>query len=1240
MKRMLALLPAMLFSFVAAAASAAPAVSWEFGQEEQSPLLAHGGVTRDIPGPRPPEYPDFDSGNTAVKFPGGGAYFSFADTGAKSPLDFTNGDSITIEAWVKIDEIKDNENLYVIGKGRTGSPGFAADNQNWALRLRGLKGKAAVSFLFATTPAAGVTKSDAHWHRWTTFEGFTPKTGWHYVAATYQFGKPESVRGWIDGKSLPGFWDMGGATAEKPVTDDDAVWIGSSQGGRSSNSFRGTLDSIAVHRAVLDDKTLAKRFRRVGEPVAAKPAKEVMPDLGALPPGRVLVTFAEGMPAHNRWLNDDEKWPRESLRYDSGEFLLPRLPVKYDEWGIRDAWKAPVLVRLAADVALPPGKRTVLLRARGQSRLWIDGHVVARTKAIAGSPSGEEDVTPVAQPPLPGLRSAEHRLQEEFGEFEVPAGGKCRVVLETLAGGEKFRAEPGELTVAVKSVDGDSYEILQPVGTTAAPLPLKDAAVEAALVRIQADLTAYDDFRRHQAAASREAYWEKRRTAARDWAEKHPAPPVPSTKSGAKHPIDAFVAAKIENALAAQAETSPADAEHFHSNVLPILRNQCFRCHGDKVQGGLQLNSREALLKEGDSGMPAVVAGDAKESELIRRIRAESEDERMPPVGSGLKAADIATLEKWINDGAEWPALPLAPQQTTYSAPLNDAAFLRRAYLDVVGLVPTEAEALAFLQDRSADKREKLIDKLLADPRRADHWVGYWQDLLAENPTLINATLNSTGPFRWYLYDSLRDDKPLDRMVTELMMLRGGAHDGGSAGFGLAAQNDAPYAAKGQVVAASFLGLELQCARCHDSPYHSTKQRDLYSLAAMFGRAPTTVPKTSSVPAAFFENKARESLIKVTLKPGEPVEPKWPFAAVTGAADDKTLDALCEKPTDTRERLAALVTAPQNTRFAQVVVNRIWRRYMGAGIVEPAHDWEGKVASHPQLLEWLAHEFVAHGYDVKHVERLILTSQAYQREATGDNLTAAADVRFFNAPETRRLSAEQVVDSLFAASGLPMDVEPMTLDPDGRRPASNRNHFGRVTRSWQFISLSNERDRPSLTLPRAAAVCEVLETFGWSAARQTPKTDRETAPNVLQPGVLANSSLTVTLTRAALDSPLADLAVEAKSPAALVDSIFLRFLSRLPTAAERQTFVAALGDGFEERVLPADQVKRPPPPKRLPQVTWSNHLRSEANVIQQEWEKRTRQGPPADPRLNPEWRETYEDVVWSVVNTREFVWMP
>lgn len=1234
--------PLFLFTMLAAGPilqAGEPVVKWDFGVEESTPLKAEGGVHRDVPGPRPPEFPDFEETNLAVKLDGRGARYEFADPGADRNLDFTNGDAITIEAWVKVEDLRSGENQYVIGKGRTGAPRFARDNQNWALRIRGVGGKACVSFLFATPPAAGVADRDAHWHRWTTRVGFDPKTGWHHIAAAYRFGQPDSVRGFIDGARQEGEWDMGGPTEAAPVVDDDAVWIGSAQGGAPSNSFRGTIDSVAVYREVIPSADMQEKFNRKGGSILAYASPETLSELGPLPADRVLVTFHEAAHAHNRWLNEGEAFPPETTRWLASEFLLPRLPLRYDAWGIRESWKPPVLVRLAADVALPPGKNTFLLRARGLTRLWVDGRVVARTTQVQGSPSGEEPVPPVAKPLLPGMRLLKHRMQEQVVEVEIEPSEQHRIVVETMAGSTGNRVETDELIVARQSDDGQMYYLLQPHGANLPPTPLTDDAIGPALASVEASLANFDDNARHTAAASRDAFWQRRHDAARAWAAQHPAPPVP-TSSEPIHPIDAFLAAKIERAKTVASQTSAELADHFHSKVLPILRTNCFRCHGDKDQGGLKLNSRELALKGGDSGLPAVAAGKPGESELLARVTSSDESSRMPPSDKGLSSEQIATLERWIKDGAPWPAAPLKPEQTALAPIVDDSALLRRMYLDTVGVPPTPVEVREYLADKDPAKRTRVVERLLGDERWADHWMGYWQDILAENPTLINATLNSTGPFRWFLYESLRDDKPLDRIVTELMMLRGSQHEGGSAGFGMAAQNDAPMASKAHIIATAFMGIEMQCARCHDSPYHSTKQRDLFSLAAMMSRKSIVVPKTSSVSPAFFESKAREPLIQVTLKPGESLKPDWPFAEVTGVSESDLTPDLVEDPKDSREQFAALVTAPQNRRFSQVVVNRIWRRLIGAGIVEPAHDWEGRQASHPELLQWLASEFSTHDYSVKHVMRLIMTSQLYGRAPVGWNLTAEPEYRFFNAPERRRMTAEQIVDSFAVAAGRGIDAEVLTLDPDGRRPASNRNTYGKPRRAWMFVSLSNERDRPSLTLPRAAVVAEVLETFGWTAARQSPRNDREASASVLQPGAVANSTLSLWLTRAAYESPLADLAVEATDPAGLVDEIFLRFLSRTPTTKEAEPIVAALREGFADRLVPASQRKPPAPYERLPQVTWSNHLRSEANVIQQEWERRMRVGPPVDPRLRAPWREAYEDAIWSVVNLREFVWMP
>lgn len=269
-----------------------------------------------------------------------------------------------------------------------------------------------------------------------------------------------------------------------------------------------------------------------------------------------------------------------------------------------------------------------------------------------------------------------------------------------------------------------------------------------------------------------------------------------------------------------------------------------------------------------------------------------------------------------------------------------------------------------------------------------------------------------------------------------------------------------------------------------------------------------------------------------------------------------------------------------------------------------------------------------------------MTSDVYQRQAVGHNLEAVAEDRFFVAPDRRRMTAEQVVDSLFVTSGQSMDVEEITFDIDNRHSADVMISLGKPNRAWQFGALSNERDRPSLSLPRAQMVTDVLEAFGWNGSRQNAITMRDQQPNVIQPGILAGGVLTTWITRASNASSLANLACETTGVEQLVDSLFLRFLARYPNSIERQKTLELLSVGFQQRLIPKDQVVAP---KQLPQlsyVSWTNHLKGEANEIMLEHDRRVRSGPAVDPRLETQWREVLEDVVWSLVNSPEFVWIP
>lgn len=571
------------------------------------------------------------------------------------------------------------------------------------------------------------------------------------------------------------------------------------------------------------------------------------------------------------------------------------------------------------------------------------------------------------------------------------------------------------------------------------------------------------------------------------------------------------------------------------------------------------------------------------------------------------------------------------------AAPLiDDYAFLRRLSLDTVGRVPTMEELDEFLRDSTNDRRAKAIDRFLRHPNWADHWVSYWQDVLGENPGIVKPMLNNTGPFRWYIHEAFSDNKPMDRFATELIMMEGSVHYGGPAGFGLASENDVPLAQKAQIIAQAFMGMQMQCARCHDAPYHDFKQRDLFSLTAMLKRAPQEVPLSSSIPTN--ANIVIGRVVNVTLKPGSKVEPVW---TLTNTMPNELAADTLRNAKDSRERLAALVTDPRNERFARVIVNRLWAQYIGRGIVEPVDDWETAKPSHPELLDYLARELMTHGYDLKHVARLILNSHTYQREVRPDSDADKPEQRLFAGPARRRMSAEQIVDSLFSAVGKKFESEEMNLDVDGRRPVKDFINLGVPYHSWEFTSLSNERDRPALAMPRAQQITDTLSTFGWRESRQGPQTVRDDLPNVLQPAAIANGLLANgRVTRLSDDNAFTALAARGDMTLQqLTRETFLRITSRLPTAEEEKLFASYLKEGFDSRLVMSENTT---PKKRKAQrpVSWSNHLNPEATKIKQEAEREARAGDPPTERIAPAWRERMEDAVWALVNSPEFVFVP
>ncbi|MCB9938174.1 MAG: DUF1553 domain-containing protein [Planctomycetaceae bacterium] len=1096
-----------------------PIAHWHFSESHGTECVANsidgtnlvghleGNATLGNAGPTPKEYPLFDDENRSLTISGAKNLVRVPDPGENSVLDFANGETITIEAWVNPSAVSNDQQAYILGKGRTQNKGYASDNQNYALRLRGMNGTARVSFLFRKAATEGRPQA---FHRWNSDVGFVVDGTWHHVAVVYEFGQPEKIRAYVDGQVSQGSWDMGGPTTDPPVVDNDDVWIGTSMGGNIGSTLVGRIDEVAIYRKAVDDQRLRDRYQAITpDPVEAEFASAV-----DLPRGSIVTQLFEKLPPGTAWtLNKRES----TFEYAQPSFAFVGYPKKYNSTGVIDDRSNPFLLRARARrvvLANEAGEYQILVRSKNAARFYIDGKLVAQTGETSRNASGHEEVPESVASDRSDLRELPPGCQEQFATVELTEGEHI-LRLDAIVGGSGLRLELDELCVAIAK-PGEPFALLSADG--AAPVSLTEEAWSAHRDELRDLLATIDRENRELASQQWKQYWDRRHDAAREAIEQTPGP------------------------------------------------------------------------------VPAGITSDIAVYNEVDRFIAER-----------LTQEGVATSEL-----------------------TDDYAFLRRVTLDTVGIVPSRSEVANFLSDKSPDRRSRVIDRLLDDPRWADHWVGYWQDVLAENPGILKPKLNNTGPFRWWIYESFLDNKPMDRFVTELVLMEGSTYYGGPAGFAMATQNDVPFAAKAHVLGKAFLAMDMTCARCHDAPYHPFKQQELFSLAAMLERKTITLPKTSTVPVS---EGARKPLVEITLKPGTKIDPTWPFASLE--IDPDSLEYF-RQVGDTREQLAAAITSSHDNRFAKVLVNRLWRRYLGRGLIEPVDDWEtDQEASHPKLLEYLSRQLIVSGYDLQHVARLIFNSHTYQRQVATDS---DVDADLFASPTRRRMSAEQLVDSLFAASGKQMRAESLTLDPEGRRPVDSFLNLGDPNRAWQFTSLSNERDRPALALPMSQSVIDLLLAYGWRDSRPNPLTVREQSPTVLQPLTLANGVIGARAVRLSDDNAITGFCLDDSTPETLVEAVSLQILSRPPTATEQSMFVDMIRDGFESRVLNATH--QPERKKQRNTVSWSNHLSAEATRIKLEMEREVQAGDPPTPGLAADWRERMEDVVWAMFNSPEFIFIP
>ena len=327
------------------------------------------------------------------------------------------------------------------------------------------------------------------------------------------------------------------------------------------------------------------------------------------------------------------------------------------------------------------------------------------------------------------------------------------------------------------------------------------------------------------------------------------------------------------------------------------------------------------------------------------------------------------------------------------SDPCSDEEFIRRVHLDVIGELPTVSEVHAFLADQDAQKRAKLIDALLERPEYADFWALKWSDLLR----LRNNKVTASGVpkfYRWIVH-ALRTDMPYDQFARELLTAGGSTFKNPPANFFRTATdtNDCT-----ETTSQLFLGIRIQCAKCHNHPFERWTQDNYYGIGAFFNRVQR---KPSAEP---------DELVVWVARAGEVTQPRTgkqmkPWLPLTGDAELPGED-------DRRKAFADWLVKPDNPFFAKVEVNRLWGHLMGRGIVEPVDDFrDSNPPSSAALLDALAQDFVAHGFDRKHILRTILNSRTYQHSSRKNEFNKS-DVKYFSHSRTRLLSAEQLLDAI------------------------------------------------------------------------------------------------------------------------------------------------------------------------------------------------------------------------------------
>ena len=590
----------------------------------------------------------------------------------------------------------------------------------------------------------------------------------------------------------------------------------------------------------------------------------------------------------------------------------------------------------------------------------------------------------------------------------------------------------------------------------------------------------------------------------------------------------------------------------FEADVLPVLNAHCLQCHGGVHQkNGLDLRTLSAVLKGGKSGA-AVVPGKPAESLLWQKL----EKDEMPKTDNKVSDANKKLVREWIASGAKGAERSagavvtraakkpgevakhidkeidsrLSAAKVPASPRADDAEFLRRAYLDIGGKPPTAQQAVTFLDSADADKRAKLIDSLLASEDYGKHFGERWVNVFYL--TTVNQSPRPPEPFKEWLAKSLNEGRGWDATTRDILTATGPLAEAPQGLFfyynGDMNSQFAPKILAGNV-AQVYLGVQLQCAECHDHPFSAWKQTDFWSLAAFFGQSARMETVENKNTPGVKERHIEEP------KPGKkpPTPPKEISISIPNDGEARNggkkvaaglLDGtkLTSDPTKShRPPFAEWLTGKGNRMFARATVNRFWAHFFGRGFVNPLNDFgDHNAPSHPALLDALADEFVASNFDVKHLIRCICLSETYQRTgkvAPGNDKPEAESLFARMVPKV--LTPEQVYDALCVALELPEIAPP----PDPKKKPNPK--------------------APHPPTPRAVFVA----AFRGPGEADEPTELKLGVPHALK---LMNEGYYNT------GGKVVDrVSASAKAPTDAVEQLFLAVLSRRPTADERGKFV-------------------------------------------------------------------------------------